>query len=193
MCDPVTIGFTALSMYQQSEQNKAEDAAIDQQNQMAAFNEEMQLQKLEREGQALHKEQIDIALAKGESAEDLAEAKFDERVTSNEEVHMITSRAFEKMGGDGNSVDSIVANARRGMLGNLNDMERNFQRGVKRMDKDIDKLEVEKKNRWHETKSNIYNLSRSGKKSTGARYGSLAVSGVSGYGQGKNITRKKRA
>ena len=129
MCDPVSAGFAVLSIYQAHEAGKAEDAQVAEQNRVAALNEQMQLEQLERQGQQLHAEQIDIALADKESAEDLADAKFDVKVSANEELAMIKSMSFENMGGEGGSVDSIVANARRGMQGNLNDMERNFMRG----------------------------------------------------------------
>lgn len=193
MCDPVTGTMVALSLFQAHQAGQAEDAQVAEQNRVAALNEQMQLEQLERQGQQLHDEQINIALADKESAEDLADAKFDVTVSANEELSSIKSMAFENMGGTGGSVDSIVANARRGMQGNLNDMERNFMRGSKQRTKDIDKLEVEKKNRWYETKSNILNLSRSGKTSSSARFGQYVTSGVSGYGRGKSITRQAKA
>jgi hypothetical protein len=185
--------MVALSLFQAHQAGQAEDAQVAEQNRVAALNEQMQLEQLERQGQQLHDEQINIALADKESAEDLADAKFDVTVSANEELSSIKSMAFENMGGTGGSVDSIVANARRGMQGNLNDMERNFVRGSKQRTKDIDKLEVEKKNRWYETKSNILNLSRSGKTSSSARFGQYVTSGVSGYGRGKSITRQAKA
>ena len=76
MCDPVSIGFMALAVVQQQQQQQAQQDAVNQQNAMAAQNEEMQIAGMKRDVGALHDEQVNIAEAGFESAEDAADAKL---------------------------------------------------------------------------------------------------------------------
>ena len=128
MCEPMTMGMMAISVIQQQQQQQAQQDAVNQQNAMAAQNEQMQIDAMHRDVGALHDEQINITEAGYESAEDAADAKLQLAIKSQRERSTLESMNLENMGGGGQTSDSILANHKRGVLGSLNDIENNFQR-----------------------------------------------------------------
>ena len=74
MCEPMTMGMMAISVIQQQQQQQAQQDAVNQQNAMAAQNEQMQIDAMHRDVGALHDEQINITEAGYESAEDAADS-----------------------------------------------------------------------------------------------------------------------
>jgi len=193
MCDPVTAGMMALSMVQQQQQQQAQQDAVNQQNAMAAQNEEMQIAGMKRDVGALHDEQINIAEAGFESAEDAADAKLQLSIEAKRNESSIVAMNFEKMGGGGQTSDSILANHKRGVLGSLNDIENNFMRGEKKRKGSWDNLERDKHNRWYTAKSNIMGLPRSGSQSAESKMFGMGTAALGGYGTGKSMTRQQPA
>ena len=189
MCDPISGGMMALSMLQAQQQQQAQADAVNQQNAMAAQNEEMQIAGMKRDVGALHDEQINIAEAGFESAEDAADAKLQLAIESKRTESTLMASNLENLGGGGQTSDSILANHKRGVLGSLNDIEDNFQRGMKKRKHAWDNLDRDKHNRWYTAKSNIMSLPRSGHQSPDSRFFGIATAAASGYGRGKSITR----
>ena len=193
MCDPVSVGFMAVAMIAKQQEQQAQQAAIQQQNEMARQNEEMQIAGMKRDVGALHDEQINIAEADFESAEDAAEAKLQLSIEAKRKESSLVAMNFENLGGGGQTSDSILANHRRGTLGSLNDIENNFLSGLKKRKTAWDNLERDKHNRWYTAKSNIMALPRSGSQSASSKMFGIGTAGVSGYGTGRSITREQPA
>ena len=193
MCDPVSVGFMAVAMIAKQQEQQAQQAAIQQQNEMARQNEEMQIAGMKRDVGALHDEQINIAEADFESAEDAAEAKLQLSIEAKRKESSLVAMNFENLGGGGQTSDSILANHRRGTLGSLNDIENNFFSGLKNRKTAWDNLERDKHNRWYTAKSNIMALPRSGSQSASSKMFGIGTAAVSGYGTGRSITREQPA
>ena len=193
MCDPVSVGFMAVAMIAKQQEQQAQQAAIQQQNEMARQNEEMQIAGMKRDVGALHDEQIYIAEADFESAEDAAEAKLQLSIEAKRKESSLVAMNFENLGGGGQTSDSILANHRRGTLGSLNDIENNFLSGLKKRKTAWDNLERDKHNRWYTAKSNIMALPRSGSQSESSKMFGIGTAAVSGYGTGRSITREQPA
>ena len=193
MCDPVSVGFMAVAMIAKQQEQQAQQAAIQQQNEMARQNEEMQIAGMKRDVGALHDEQINIAEADFESAEDAAEAKLQLSIEAKRKESSLVAMNFENLGGGGQTSDSILANHRRGTLGSLNDIENNFLSGLKKRKTAGDNLERDKHNRWYTAKSNIMALPRSGSQSASSKMFGIGTAAVSGYGTGRSITREQPA
>ena len=193
MCDPVSVGFMAVAMIAKQQEQQAQQAAIQQQNEMARQNEEMQIAGMKRDVGALHDEQINIAEADFESAEDAAEAKLQLSIEAKRKESSLVAMNFENLGGGGQTSDSILANHRRGTLGSLNDIENNFLSGLKKRKTAWDNLERDKHNRWYTAKSNIMALPRSGSQSASSKMFGFGTAAVSGYGTGRSITREQPA
>ena len=193
MCDPVTGGMMALSMIQQQQQQQAQGDAVRQQNAIAAQNADMQIAGMKRDVGALHDEQINIAEAGFESAEDAADAKLQLSIEAKRTESTLMASNFENLGGGGQTSDSILANHKRGVLGSLNDIENNFLRGEKKRKHAWDNLDRDKHNRWYTAKSNIMGLPRSGSQSIGSKAFGIGTSALRGYNTGKNITRQQPA
>ena len=193
MCDPVSIGFMAVAMIAKQQEQQAQQAAIQQQNEMARQNEEMQIAGMKRDVGALHDEQINIAEAGFESAEDAADAKLQLAIEAKRNESTIVAMNFDKLGGGGQTSDSILANHKRGVLGSLNDIENNFMRGEKKRKHAWDNLDRDKHNRWYTAKSNIMGLPRSGSQSIGSKAFGIGTSALRGYSTGKSITRQQPA
>ena len=193
MCDPVSVGFMAVAMIAKQQEQQAQQAAIQQQNEMARQNEEMQIAGMKRDVGALHDEQINIAEADFESAEDAAEAKLQLSIEAKRKESSLVAMNFENLGGGGQTSDSILANHRRGTLGSLNDIENNFLSGLKKRKTAWDNLERDKHNRWYTAKSNIMALPRSGSQSASSKMFGIGTAAVSGYGTGRSITREQPA
>ena len=193
MCDPISAGMMALSMVQQQQQQQAQQDAVNQQNAMAAQNEEMQIAGMKRDVGALHDEQVNIAEAGFESAEDAADAKLQLSIEAKRTESSIVAMNFEKMGGGGQTSDSILANHKRGVLGSLNDIDNNFLRGEKKRKGAWDNLERDKHNRWYTAKSNIMGLPRSGSQSPGSKMFGMGTAALSGYASGQSMTRQQPA
>ena len=191
MCEPMTMGMMAISVIQQQQQQQAQQDAVNQQNAMAAKNEQMQIDAMHRDVGALHDEQINISEAGYESAEDAADAKLQLAIKAQRERSTLESMNLENMGGGGQTSDSILANHKRGVLGSLNDIENNFQRGLKKQKGAWDNLERDKHNRWYTAKSNILALPRSGSQSQTSKLLGLGTAAASGYATGKSMTRVK--
>lgn len=191
MCEPMTMGMMAISVIQQQQQQQAQQDAVNQQNTMAAQNEQMQIDAMHRDVGALHDEQINITEAGYESAEDAADAKLQLAIKSQRERSTLESMNLENMGGGGQTSDSILANHKRGVLGSLNDIENNFQRGLKKQKGAWDNLERDKHNRWYTAKSNIMSLPRSGSQSPTSKLLGLGTAAASGYATGTSMTRVK--
>jgi hypothetical protein len=193
MCDPVTGGMMVLSMIQQQQQQQAQGDAVRQQNAMAAQNADMQIAGMKRDVGALHDEQINIAEAGFESAEDAADAKLKLSIEAKRTESTLIASNLENLGGGGQTSDSILANHKRGVLGSLNDIEDNFLRGEKKRKHAWDNLDRDKHNRWYTAKSNIMALPRSGQQSGASRLFGITTAAVSGYGTGKSLTRVQPA
>ena len=193
MCDPVSVGFMAVAMIAKQQEQQAQQAAIQQQNEMARQNEEIQIAGMKRDVGALHDEQINIAEADFESAEDAAEAKLQLSIEAKRKESSLVAMNFENLGGGGQTSDSILANHRRGTLGSLNDIENNFLSGLKKRKTAWDNLERDKHNRWYTAKSNIMALPRSGSQSASSKMFGIGTAAVSGYGTGRSITREQPA
>ena len=138
-------------------------------------------------------EQINIAEADFESAEDAAEAKLQLSIESKRKESSLVAMNMENLGGGGQTSDSILANHARGTLGSLNDIENNFLSGLKKRKTAWDNLERDKHNRWYTAKSNIMGLQRSGSQSPGSKMFGIGTAAVSGYGTGRSITRQQPA
>ena len=105
MCDPVSVGFMAVAMIAKQQEQQAQQAAIQQQNEMARQNEEMQIAGLKRDVGALHDEQINIAEADFESAEDAAEAKLQLSIEAKRKESSLVAMNFENLGRGGQTSD----------------------------------------------------------------------------------------
>ena len=193
MCDPVSIGFMAVAMIAKQQEQQAQQAAIQQQNDMARQNEEMQIAGMKRDMGALHDEQINLAEADFEDAESAADAKLQLSIDAKRKESSIVAMNFENLGGGGQTSDSILANHRRGTLGSLNDIENNFLSGLKKRKTAWDNLERDKHNRWYTAKSNIMSLPRSGSQSASSKMFGIGTAAVSGYGTGRSIQRQQPA
>jgi len=193
MCDPVSIGFMAVAMIAKQQEQQAQQAAVNQQNEMARQNEEMQIAGMKRDMGALHDEQINLAEADFEDAESAADAKLQLSIDAKRKESSIVAMNFENLGGGGQTSDSILANHRRGTLGSLNDIENNFLSGLKKRKTAWDNLERDKHNRWYTAKSNIMSLPRSGSQSASSKMFGIGTAAVSGYGTGRSIQRKQPA
>jgi len=191
MCHPAA--WVVMAVVQHQQQQQAQQDAVNQQNAMAKKNEEMQIAGMKRDIGALHDEQINIAEADFESAEDAAEAKLQLSIESKRKESSLVAMNMENLGGGGQTSDSILANHARGTLGSLNDIENNFLSGLKKRKTAWDNLERDKHNRWYTAKSNIMGLQRSGSQSPGSKMFGIGTAAVSGYGTGRSITRQQPA
>jgi hypothetical protein len=189
----MTAGMMALSMIQQQQQQQAQGDAIRQQNAVAARNEDMQIAGMKRDVGALHDEQINVAEAGFESAEDAADAKLKLSIEAKRKESTLIASNLENLGGGGQTSDSILANHKRGVLGSLNDIEDNFQRGMRKRKQVWDNLDRDKHNRWYTAKSNIMALPRSGFQSEASRLFGMSNAALRGYSYGKNITKVQPA
>jgi hypothetical protein len=183
----------AVAMIQKQQEQQAQQDAVNQQNAMAKKNEEMQIAGMKRDIGALHDEQVNIAEADFESAEDAAEAKLQLSIEAKRKESSLVAMNMENLGGGGQTSDSILANHARGTLGSLNDIENNFLSGLKKRKTAWDNLERDKHNRWYTAKSNIMGLQRSGSQSSGSRMFGIGTAAVGGYGTGRSITRQQPA
>ena len=188
MCDPVSIGFMAVSMIQQQQQQQAEDAAVRAQNEMAEENNRMQNESLQRDMGSFYDEEVAMKEDLDRSLEDTAEEKLKLQIQGKREQAALQSQNLETVGG-GQSADAIIANHHRNVLMAGRDIEDNFQRGVSSFRREREGLQRDKINRRYQAISSINQTPRSGYASQASRFGKMGLEAGKGWYTGRSIKK----
>ena len=189
MCDPVSIGFMAVSMIQQQQQQQAEDAAVRAQNEMAEENNRMQNESLQRDMGSFYDEEVAMKEDLDRSLEDTAEEKLKLQIQGKREQAALQAQNLETVGG-GQSADAIIANHHRNVLMAGRDIEDNFQRGVSSFHREREGLQRDKINRRYQAISAINQTPRSGYASQASRFGKMGMAAGTGYYKGYSGQKK---
>jgi hypothetical protein len=188
MCDPVSIGFMAMSMMQQQQAQQAQDAQVSAANAAANQNAVIAGEAYQHDMASAYSEEINIEKEGYKSAEDAASAKLDMLVMAREDQARLQSQNFETIGG-GQTADAIMGNLRRHIANNTRDLEDNFQRGVTSRRQERGGITRDRISRRMQYKSALMSMPTQAYASANERFLNMAGAGVQGYAGYKSYTK----
>ena len=188
MCDPVMGTMAVISVLSAHQQQEAAMAQAEAQNDAFVENQALQNEAYTKDMEMYWDEEINIQKQAYQNAEDAVEAKLDMMIQKQEQTASLQMANYEAVGG-GQSPDRQLGLLRRQLANDTQDLDQQYQRGVRALKGESKKLQNDKIGRRNNARGAINSMQRNPGMTAVQRqvglFGAGASGAAAGYGKYK--------
>ena len=190
MCDPVMGTMAVLSVVQAQQQQEAQMAQAQATNDAFVQNQALQNEAYTKDMEMYWDEEVNIQKQAYQNAEDAVEAKLDMMIHKQEQTASLQMANYEAVGG-GKSPDRQLGLLRRQLANETQDLDQQYQRGVRALEGESKKLQHDKVGRRNSAMGSINSMQRDPGLSSTQRQMGAFVAGVGGAASGYGRYKKR--